>query len=153
MEPDPRYPAMYHLGFVVPDFDTTRSINGAFLGELEFYRHFPLEVADVEYGGTTVSYSADIAFYDSGNIRVELIQPTGDGPSPYHDHLAAHGGQASIHHVAYLVDSIDEHLALATERGSDPRLIVGAPLPAGNGRWAYYEGLLDGIVVEFIERH
>ncbi|WP_224760533.1 VOC family protein [Salinibacterium sp. ZJ450] len=107
----------------------------------------------IEYRGSTVSYSADVAFYDSGNIRVELIQPTGDGPSPYHDHLAAHGGQASVHHVAYLVDSIDEHVARATERGSSPRLVVGAPLPAGNGRYAYYEGLMDGIVVEFIERH
>jgi methylmalonyl-CoA/ethylmalonyl-CoA epimerase len=153
VESDPQYPAIYHLGFVIPDFNETRIINGAFLGDLDFYRHFPLEVADVEYRGRTVSYSADVAFYDSGNIRVELIQPTGEGPSPYHDHLAAHDGQASVHHVAYLVDSIDAHVARATQRGSDPRLVIQAPLPAGNGRYAYYEGLLDGIVVEFIQRH
>lgn len=152
MEPDPRYPAIHHLGFVVPDFAATRAINGAFLGDLDFYRHFLLEVADAEYRGSTVSYSADIAFYDSGNIRIELIQPTGDGPSPYHDHLAAHDGRASIHHVAYLVSSIDEHLARTTARGNRPRLVIEAPLPAGNGRFAYYEGLLDGTVVEFIER-
>lgn len=153
MEPDPQYPAIYHLGFVVPDFDETRNINGAFLGDLDFYRHFPLQVAEVEYCGAAASYSADVAFYDSGNIRVELIQPTGDGPSPYHDHLAAHDGQASVHHVAYLVPSIDEHIARTIERGGNPRLVIEAPLPAGNGRYAYYEGLLDGIVVEFIERH
>ena len=152
MEPDPRYPAIYHLGFVIPDFDKTRIINGAFLGDLDFYRHFRLEVADVQYRGSTVSYSADVAFYDCGNIRVELIQPIGDGPSPYHDHLAAHDGQASVHHVCYLVDSIDEHVARATQRGADPRLVLQAPLPAGNGEYAYYEGLLDGIVTEFIQR-
>ena len=153
MEPDPRYPSIYHLGFVVPDFDTTRLINGAFLEDFEFYRHFPLEVREAEYLGNTVSYTADIAFYDSGNIRVELIQPTGDGPSPYHDHLAAHDGRASVHHIAYLVDSIDEHIERATAAGSSPQVIIEAPLPAGNGRFAYYDGLLDGIVVEFIERH
>ena len=153
MDPDPRYPAIYHLGFVVPDFSVTRKINGAFLGDLDFYRHFPLEVTDVEYRGDTISYSADIAFYDSYNIRVELIQPTGDGPSPYHDHLAAHDGQASMHHIAYLVDSIDEHIARATAAGSSPQIVLEAPLPARNGRFAYYDGLLDGVVVEFIERH
>ncbi|MGO4689669.1 VOC family protein [Glaciibacter sp. 2TAF33] len=153
MASDPRYPAIYHLGFVVPDFTETSNINGAFLGDLTFYRHFLLEVTGAEYGGRTVSYSADVAFYDSGNIRIELIQPTGDGPSPYHDHLAAHGGRASVHHVAYLVDSIEEHIARATDRGSHPQLILEAPLPAGNGRYAYYEGLLDGIIVEFLERH
>jgi hypothetical protein len=30
--------------------------------------------------------------------------------------------------------------------------VLQAPLPAGNGRYAYYEGLLDGIVTEFIQR-
>ncbi|WP_173922402.1 VOC family protein [Agromyces sp. Marseille-P2726] len=153
MTPDPQYPAIYHLGFVVPDFDASREINGAFLGDLDFYRRFTLEVDDVSYRGTTVSYSAEIAFYDSRNIRIELIQPIGEGPSPYHDHLAAHGGRPSVHHVAYLVESIDEHLTRATGRGSSPRLILEAPLPAGNGRYAYYDGLLDGVVVEFLERH
>ena len=38
MEPDPHYPAIYHLGFVVPDFDETRNINGVSLGDLDFYR-------------------------------------------------------------------------------------------------------------------
>jgi hypothetical protein len=99
-----------------------------------------------------VSYSADVAFYDSGNIHVELIQPIRDGPSPYHDHLATHDCRASVHHVCYLVDSIDEHVARARQRGADPRLVLRAPLPTGNGQYAYYEGLLDGIVVEFVQR-
>lgn len=153
MIPDPQFPAIYHLGFVVPDIEATRETNGAFLGAVEFYRHFSMEVPDVEYRGRVVTYTADVAFYDSGNIRVELIQPTGPGPSPYHDHLAASGGKGGVHHVAYLVESIDEHLARARAGGGEPRLVLEAPLPAGNGRYAYYDGLLEGIVVEFIERH
>lgn len=152
MKPDPRYPEIYHIGFVVPDMADTQEMNRAFLGELDIYRRLDLEVADAHYCGAQVSYAADVAFYDSGNLRVELIQPVGDGPSPYHEHLAAHGGTASVHHIAYLVDSIDDHLQRATERGSRPRLILEAPLPGGNGRYAYYEGLLAGVITELIER-
>jgi hypothetical protein len=152
MNPEQRHPGIYHLGFVVPDFAETRQINGRFLGDIDFYRHFPLEVTDVRYRGETISYSADVAFYDSGNVRVELIQPTGHGPSPYHDHLARNDGKASIHHIAYLVDSIDEHIERTRSNGGGPELLLEAPLPGGDGRFAYYEGLLEGIVVEFVER-
>lgn len=151
MHPEPKFPAVYHVGFVVPHVDDALEAASALSGPLDVYRRFDLDVRDVEYRGRQVWYTADVALYDSDNVRMELIAPL-SGVSPYHDHLAAHDCHPSIHHIAYVVPSIEERIAEARERGADARLVLTDLLPSGQGRFAYYEGLLTGIVVELLER-
>lgn len=64
-------------------------------------------------GGASHDVVLNAALGDWGGIQLELIQPLGDGPSPWHEALdaARRTGRASIfHHVAVETDDVDAHL-------------------------------------------
>lgn len=56
-----------------------------------------------------------LAFYDLSNgVQLELIQPN-EKPSVWRDHLNKYG--EGIHHIAFVVDSIDETVAKCLQMG------------------------------------
>ena len=58
-------------------------------------------------------YHCKIAFLRCGEVLIELIEPTGEGPSK--TFLDTHG--EGIHHICYEVGDIQEALAKAQEKG------------------------------------
>jgi len=56
------------------------------------------------YRGSPSDAKAKLAFFEMGNLQIELIQPLG-GKSTWQDYLDKHG--EGIHHVAFAVKNID----------------------------------------------
>jgi methylmalonyl-CoA/ethylmalonyl-CoA epimerase len=142
----PRLPALFHVGFVVADLEAAGADYERRYG-IPVERVFDLTVEDAELDGAPARFSARYGFLPLGNTDLELIQPL-EGDSPYSRFLAGHGD--GIHHLAFVVDSIDaylEHLR-ATEAGAE--LVLDARVPGGL-RFVYVDGTAYGTVLELVE--
>jgi catechol 2,3-dioxygenase-like lactoylglutathione lyase family enzyme len=105
----------------------------------------PVEVAQTEYQGQRTPARAKLAFFQLGQVTLELIEPMGE-PSTWNDQLAAHG--ESLHHIAFEVSGMGERLA-ALEAQGIPLLQRGE---YSGGRYAYVDGNERlGAVVELLE--
>jgi hypothetical protein len=133
-----------HIGYVVPDAGAAitelRTARGLTDGSR---RAFEATWENAVFRGKPITFGASYKFLSLGNTDVEVIEPR-DDCGPYHEFLGS--GAEGVHHLAFIVNSIDEHLA-AAENGAvllDTRIRTG-------GRFAYVEGLLHGVLVELIE--
>lgn len=86
-----------HVGIVVRNVEKSTEIYKNGLG-LEYLR---TEVNE--------AYNCKIAFLQCGDVLIELIEPTGEGPSQ--SFLNEHG--EGIHHICYEVNDIHEALSHA----------------------------------------
>lgn len=87
-----------------------------------------------------------IAWSNSGDLQIELIQPHGDRPSVYHEFLDA--GHQGIHHVAFWADNFDDVMARAAEAGW---AVVQSGDGGGAARFAYLDMGIGGTIVEITE--
>ncbi|MEX1008326.1 MAG: VOC family protein [Acidimicrobiia bacterium] len=87
-----------------------------------------------------------IAWSNSGDLQIELIQPHGDVPSVYHEFLDA--GHQGIHHVAFWTDDFDAVMARAAETGW---AVVQSGDGGGATRFAYLDMGIGGTIVEIME--
>jgi hypothetical protein len=71
-------------------------------------------VYDRKYYGKTVWAREKIALTQVGDVQLELVQPV-DGPSIYGDWLKERG--EGIHHMNFLVDDVDETVAILEKEG------------------------------------
>ena len=147
--PDLIYPELYHVGLVVEDVDAAAFSSLPVLGTADFYRRFTSRISDGLLRGTRVSYTAEIGLLNLGNVRLELIAPNGFDPSPYRAFLDERG--PGVHHLAYVVPSIDARLEAVVAAGGHPIVAFDGLLEKGAGRFAYIEGLMEGVTVEFVE--
>ena len=67
----------------------------------------PLEEAQTRYRSNPTQGRAKLAFIRLDNLSIELIEPVG-GPSTWKEHLDERG--ESVHHLAFRVEGIDEHI-------------------------------------------
>ncbi len=140
-------PALHHVGIVVEDIATAAA---------DYERRWHVTagpVYDLTFPGAQVrgrqsELSARYSFIDTGASQIELIQPVSDA-SPYTDFLEANGGDG-VHHLAYFVDSIDDHLDQLRTAGEPTDFVLDAVAP-GAGRFVYLDGLAHGPVIELIE--
>jgi catechol 2,3-dioxygenase-like lactoylglutathione lyase family enzyme len=151
---DPRariYPNLAHIAFVVKDLDQAVHDAAARFGfdEAKVPPKTRVDVADALYRGKKVSFSADFCLVELGNTQLEFIQPV-SGPSPYADALK---GKASavLHHAAFVVPSIDEQLARARQQNPALTVVLDAKLAQADLRYVYVDGVLPGILVEYIQ--
>ena len=89
-----------HIGIVVSDFQQGKKMYGEYLG----LKHLKDE--------TVASYGCEIAFYQCGDIMLEIVHPISPGPS--WNFLKNHG--PGIHHICYEVENVDEMLEIAKEK-------------------------------------
>ncbi|MDR4506738.1 MAG: methylmalonyl-CoA epimerase [Candidatus Brocadiaceae bacterium] len=75
------------------------------------------------------SQKVKIAFFQVGDVRLELLEPT-SVDSAVAQFLEKHG--EGVHHVAFATDSIDEQLSMAKNAGC--RLIHETPIKGAGGR-------------------
>jgi len=143
----PKLPPLYHVGIVVADLQTAGGDFEQRYGRAQ-ERIFDLDVEDALVQGRRRSFSARYGFIALGNTDIELIQPlTGD--SPYTQFLAEHG--EGIHHLAFVVDSIDAHLEHLQRESPDLSIMLDATIMGGASRFVYVEGTAHGAVLELIE--
>ncbi len=146
-----KYPNLNHVGVVVRDIDQAARDNSNHFGLSAIARRFTLHIENALYQGKTVSFSAEFGFIELGNTMLELIQPLGNDPSPYLDALQESGGEENIHHLAYLVPSIDEHLEMARKSNAPLSVLFDAKLPDWMGRYVYVDRLVHGVLIELME--
>lgn len=104
-----------------------------------------VDLAQTEYMGAPTPARAKLAFFDFGQVDVELIEPI-DGPSTWKDQLDAHG--ESIHHIAFEIRDMGEKITYLTKKGI-PLVQRGE---YSGGRYAYMDGLSElGAVLELLE--
>jgi hypothetical protein len=105
----------------------------------------PLDVAHTEYQGQPTSARARLAFFDLGQVTLELIQPI-DGPSTWKDQLDNHG--QSLHHIAFGIKGMAEKLPALSALGL-PLIQRG---DYTGGRYAYLDGQKQyGTIIELLE--
>jgi hypothetical protein len=87
-----------------------------------------------------------IAWSNSGDLQIELIQPHGDRPSVYREFLDA--GHEGIHHVAFWAEDFDEVMEHAARAGWT---VVQSGDGGGTARFAYLDLGVGGTIVEIME--
>jgi len=105
----------------------------------------PVDTAHTKYQGQPTLAQAKLAFFDLGQVSLELIQPLGE-PSTWNDQLIAHG--SSLHHIAFEIKGMDEHIQDLQKHGL--RLVQRGDYHGG--RYAYVDGQKQyGAVIELLE--
>ncbi len=117
------------LGVEVPDWSMTD----------------PAETSHIEYRGETTEARAKLAFFDLGQVRLEVIEPVGR-PSTWGEFLDEHG--QGLHHIAFFVEGMD---GVLTELGAHGLELVQRGDYTG-GRYAYVDGTCQlGCILELLE--
>lgn len=95
----------------------------------------PYEITGAEYmGQPALTQSCKMAFFELGNIQLEIIEPYG-GKSTWQDFLDETGG--GIHHVAYQVEDIQEAMEKCKGFGMD--LTQWGKYNDASGAYAYFD--------------
>ena len=103
------------------------------------------EISQTEYQGQPSMAKAKLAFFNLGQVDLELIEPI-DGPSTWKDQLEQQGD--SLHHIAFVIDGMQEKIAYLNTKGI--QLIQRGEYTGG--RYAYVDGTgLLGMVLELLE--
>lgn len=104
-----------------------------------------VDVAQTEYAGAPTTAQAKLAFFDLGQVSLELIEPIGE-PSTWKDQLDRHGD--SLHHIAFQIKGMQDKLAYLDARGV-PLVQRGEYT---GGRYAYVDGGEKlGAILELLE--
>jgi len=104
-----------------------------------------VEIAHTEYKGQPTPARAKLAFFNLGQVSLELIEPIGE-PSTWQDQLEQHG--ESLHHIAFFIKGMPEKIAYLTSKGV-PLIQRG---DYTGGRYAYLDGGSKlGLILELLE--
>ncbi len=135
------------VGIVVEDVESTARGWSEVLGVPvpEIRLTDSVEQARTEYAGKPTPARAKLAFFDLGQVQLELIEPV-DGPSTWRDQLDRHGD--SIHHIAFRIEGMGEQVARLGEH--DIPLVQRGEYTGG--RYAYLDGTATlGTIIELLE--
>ncbi|WP_152222806.1 VOC family protein [Pseudomonas sp. SCB32] len=135
---------MDQIGYLVDDLEQSigRWQQHFGVGPWTVFRNVSLEGT---YRGEAVTVTMDVGLGYRGGMQIELIQATNSSKSPYRDEQ----GRAlrGMHHVAWVVDDIDQAIARLTATGL--RVVFEASNPAT--RVAYFENEAEpGVLYEVI---
>ena len=105
-------PAFNQIGYVVDDVDEAMRYWVDVIGVAPFFVYRNFTLAECIHEGDRIELTLSVAYAQAGEVQVELIQPLGDGPSPYR-------GWASgdTHHVAVWTTSYDRDVETYRSRG------------------------------------
>ena len=123
-----------HIGIVVRDVEAAVKVYETGLG-LAYLRT-----------ETNEAYNCKIAFLQCGDVLIELIEPTGEGPSQ--DFLKTRG--EGLHHICYETDDIQKALTHAQQ---NLKTEYDAPkVGAGDSRVFFLDpASVCGVETEFVE--
>lgn len=105
-----------------------------------------VDLAHTEYQGEPSEARAKLAFFDLGQVALELIEPYGSGPSTWRDYLEEHG--EGIHHIAFEVKGMSDQVTYLSSKGI-PLIQRGEYT---GGRYAYVDSNQQlGMILELLE--
>jgi methylmalonyl-CoA/ethylmalonyl-CoA epimerase len=103
------------------------------------------EISHTKYRGKSTPARAKLAFFQMGNVSLELIEPV-DGPSTWREFLDEHG--EGVHHIAFRIKGMDRVLAYLEGKGI-------SAVQRGDytgGRYAYVDSAPSlGVILELLE--
>lgn len=135
------------IGLVVEDIDRAVQAWSLLLGVAppSILITDTVDLAHTQYQGQPTPAQAKLAFFDLGQVALELIQPLG-APSTWNDQLAAHG--PSLHHLAFDVKGLEARILGLQQHGL--QLVQRGDYRGG--RYAYLDGQKQfGTVIELLE--
>ncbi len=135
-------PPVNQVGFVVKDLDQAIALYTPMFGDFT-----QMDAPDMEwdYRGSAEVSSLRLAFANSGDVEIELIEWV-SGKTPHKEFLDA--GREGMHHLRFIVDNLDQSVAEAAEHGYESiwQKRFGEGLAA-----AYLERAGDPLIIEFFE--
>ena len=104
------------IGIIVKDVEKTASAYAEVFG---IPRTAVVAIADDSFANTTFHGRASpakgkAAFFDLGQVQIELIEPAG-APSTWEEFLRTHG--EGIHHIAFKTQEMEAALEFLTSKG------------------------------------
>lgn len=127
--------AVAQNGYVVKDIHAAMDHWINVLGVGPWFFIEKVEVSNFRYHGEPSDLQMSVALANSGDLQIELIQPTNDAPSMYRDFLAA--GREGLQHMSYWTQDYqavyDRALALGYTVGHEGQ--IGGE----EGRFAYFD--------------
>lgn len=101
--------------------------------------------AHTSYNGEPSHAKAKLAFFNMGQVQIELIEPIGE-PSTWKAHLDQRG--ESVHHLALVVPDTDRAVAFLAEHGMN----VEQQGDYTGGRYTYIKSIPQlGVTLELLE--
>ncbi|MGE5599069.1 MAG: VOC family protein [Bacteroidota bacterium] len=105
----------------------------------------PPESARTIYRGAPTPARARLAFFQLGQVSLELIEPD-EHPSTWREFLETHG--EGVHHLAFFVEGMNEAVSFLAGQGI-PLIQRGEYT---GGRYAYLDGVGQlGVILELLE--
>lgn len=135
-------PPVNQVGFVVKDLEKALELYRPMFGE---FTVMDAPDMDWDYRGSIETSSLKIAFANSGDVEIELIEWI-SGKSPHKEFLDA--GREGMHHLRFVVDNVEEKVKEAEAVGYSQIWYkrFGEGLAA-----AYLERECDPLIIEFFE--
>jgi hypothetical protein len=137
-------PPVYQLGYVVRDIEKACKHYESVFGTGPFSDVIDVDMDGALLRGKPVETAIKVAFVQSGDVQIELIEPV-RGQNPYTEFLEARG--EGIHHLAYKVDDMEAMKAVFAEK-------VGEPVfsrDMGVMEFAYFDtSEVGGLMIEFL---
>jgi methylmalonyl-CoA/ethylmalonyl-CoA epimerase len=104
-----------------------------------------VDAAHTEYKGESTEARAKLAFFNMGQVQIELIEPMG-GPSTWQEFLDTKG--EGVHHIAFQVKGMDDVISDLKSKG----LTLEQKGDYTGGRYAYLNGSKDlKVILELLE--
>ena len=103
------------------------------------------EIAHTRYRGEPTDARAKLAFFQMGQVTLELIEPFG-GPSTWQEFLDERG--EGVHHIAFSVEDTDQVVAFLEQND----IAVVQQGDYDGGRYTYVDSVSGlGVIVELLE--
>ena len=135
---------VYQLGYVVNDIEKACKYYESIFGTGPFSDVIDVNMDGAILRGKPVDTTIKVAFVESGDIQIELIQPV-EGKNLYTEFLETRG--EGIHHLGYQVEDMAAMKAVFADK-------VGEPIfhrDMGIMEFAYYDtSEVGGLMIEFL---
>ena len=103
------------------------------------------EIAHTQFRGKPTDARAKLAFFDMGQVSLELIEPIG-GPSTWREFLDERS--EGVHHIAFMVEGTDDVVAFLAGAGIE----VAQQGDYTGGRYTYVDSAPTlGVILELLE--
>jgi catechol 2,3-dioxygenase-like lactoylglutathione lyase family enzyme len=136
------------IAIVVRDIDEARQRWAQILGQPipDIIVTQPGNEVHMTYRGQPSNAQAKLAFFNLGQVQMELIEPIG-GPSTWKEALDKRG--ESVHHIAFWTEDMQASAEFLKEHGI-PLVQRG---DMGEGQYAYFDAEQQlGVQIELLER-
>jgi methylmalonyl-CoA/ethylmalonyl-CoA epimerase len=135
------------VGLIVRDIERSMEAYSRIFGvpKPEFIVTDGQEIAHTRYRGEPTDAQAKLAFFDMGQVTLELIEPIG-GPSTWQEFIDERG--EGVHHIAFFVRDTDQVVAFLEQ--NDIAVIQQGDYTGG--RYTYVDSTSAlGVILELLE--